>query len=498
MQRDDLVAAARVGLDTVTAPMMEVRDPADRRRVVGFSACSSREVVDRAVRAAHAAAGDWAACTPAARRAALVAAAAAAVDGIRERAELLTREGGKVLWESIADVAAAPYLLGVAAELIDRINEEERTERRRGDFVRRRRPVGVVGVIVPWNSPVVLAFNGIAPALAAGNTVVVKPSELAPLALTQTLTLLAEGLPPGVVNICPGTGPEAGAALAGHPLVRRVLLTGGTRAGQAAMRAAAGPLAGVSLELGGNDPAIVLESARVDDDLIEQLRHAVYTGTGQICFAVKRIYVARTHHDELVARFLEATDEVVVGSGLDERSTIGPLISDAARDRVRGLIERAAGAGGTVTELGRALDPSSWDDGSFLLPHVVTGLPHASELVGVEQFGPVVPIVPFDREDEAIAMANDSPYGLSASVWSQDIDHAMALGREIDAGTVWVNVHRIGASDHTTPYGGTKSSGIGRSNGWASVEELTETQMLIHRKDVERLPGPALLDLMPS
>ena len=223
------------------------------------------------------------------------------------------------------------------------------------------------------------------------------------------------------------------------------------------MRAAAGPLAGVSLELGGNDPAIVLESARLDDEMVEQLRHAVYTGTGQICFAVKRIYVARRHHDELVARFLEATDEIVVGNGLDERSTIGPLISDAARDRVRGLIERAASAGGTVTELGRALDPSSWADGSFLLPHVVTGLPHASELVGVEQFGPVVPIVPFDGEDEAIAMANDSSYGLSASIWSQDVDHAMALGREVDAGTVWVNVHRMGASDHTTPYGGTKS-----------------------------------------
>ncbi len=498
MQRDDLVAAARVGLETVAAPVIEVRDPADRRRVVGVGACSPPGLVDRAVRAADAAAGDWAAWTPSARREALGAAAAAVVDGIRERAELLTREEGKVLWESVADVAAAPYLLGVATELVDRVSEEERTERRRGDFVRRRRPVGVVGVIVPWNSPVVLAFNGIAPALAAGNTVVVKPSELAPLALTQTLTLLADRLPSGVLNICPGTGPETGAALAGHPLVRRVLLTGGLRAGQAAMRAAAGPLAGVSLELGGNDPAIVLESARLDDDLVEQLRHAVYTGTGQICFAVKRIYVARTHHDELVARFLEATDEVVVGNGLDERSTIGPLISDAARDRVCGLIERAASAGGTVTELGRALDPSSWDDGSFLLPHVVTGLPHASELVAVEQFGPVVPIVPFDGEDEAIAMANDSPYGLSASIWSQDIDHAMALGREIDAGTVWVNVHRMGASDHTTPYGGTKSSGIGRSNGWAAVEELTETQMLIHRRDVERLPGPALLDQLPS
>ncbi len=497
-ERDVQVAAARVGPDTVRSPTMAVRDPADRDRVVGVVACSPPDLVDRAVRVADEAGRDWASWTPSARRKALEAAATAALDGIRERAELLTREEGKVLWESIADVAAAPYLLGVAADLVDRVAEEERIERRRGDFVRRRRPAGVVAVIVPWNSPVVLAFNGIAPALAAGNTVVVKPSELAPLALTKTLTLLAEGLPPGVVNICPGTGPETGAALAAHPLVRRVLLTGGTRAGQAAMRAAAGPLAGVSLELGGNDPAIVLESAHIGDDLVEQLRHAVYTGTGQVCFAVKRIYVARRHHDELVARFMEATDEIVVGNGLDERSTIGPLISDEARDRVRRLIERAADAGGTVTELGRALDPASWDAGSFLLPHVVTGLPHASELVAVEQFGPVVPFVPFDREEEAIAMANDSQYGLSASLWSEDVDHAMDLGREIDAGTVWVNVHRAGASDHTTPYGGTKCSGIGRSNGWASVEELTETQMLIHRRDVERLPGPALLDQLPS
>ena len=356
---------------------------------------------------------------------------------------------GKTLWESQLDVAAAPYLLHVSNRLADRLAEEERVESSRGTFVRRRVPVGVVAVIVPWNSPVVLAFNAIAPALVAGNTVVAKPSELAPLAVTQTLQQLARALPDGVVNVANG-GPETGAALAEHPRVRRIVLTGGTRAGQAAMRAAATHLADVTLELGGNDPAIVLESARIDDELVLALRDAAFTCAGQLCFAVKRVYAHRAVLHELTERLREATDEIVVGDGLDPQLTMGPLIDDDAVQRVEALVRRAAGDGGQVHMLGAPLDLSAFAEGSFMLPHLVTGLANEAELVATEQFGPVLPVLGFERETEVIAMANESDYGLSASVWTQDVEHAFDVGRRIEAGTVFVNVHRAGASDHHT------------------------------------------------
>jgi aldehyde dehydrogenase len=479
-----------VGGRTLETPTHPVYNPARYDEVVGWSALADATVVDGAVRAAAEVAGAWAELDVPARKAALRGAALAALADFDERATLLTREQGKVLWESNVDLAGAPYLLHECSRLIARVAEEELVDNDAGRFIRRRRPVGVVGVIVPWNYPIVLAFNAIAPALAAGNTVVVKPSELAPLALTAVLTAVAAALPDGVLNIVPGTGAQAGHALASHPLVRRIMFTGGPVSGREVMRAAADTITGVGLELGGNDPALVLESSIIDDDLIGALRHSVFTCSGQVCFAIKRIYVHRSHFHELVGAFADAVNELRIGDGLDPRSSIGPLISAAALERVQGLLDDAREIDATVTALGAKVDPSGWDRGHFLLPHLVTGIPHTSRLVGAEQFGPVVPIIPFDVEDHAIAMANDSEFGLAASVWSRDDDHAFDVARRIEAGTVFVNVHRAGASDHTTPFGGVKQSGIGRSNGWASIEELTETQMLIRRDDATALPGP--------
>lgn len=448
------------------------------------------DVVDRAVRAAAAAAPAWADCAPDERKQLMRQAALACTADFDQRATLLTREQGKVLWESNLDLAGAPYLLHECSRLITRVVAEDVVDDERGRFVTRRRPVGVVGVIVPWNYPVLLAFNGIAAALAAGNTVVVKPPELAPLALTQTVRTVAAVLPPGVLNVVPGDGAIAGAALAGHPLVRRILFTGGVVTGREVMRAAAGNVTGVGLELGGNDPAVVLESADIDDDLIGALRHSAFTCSGQICFAVKRIYVHRSHYRALLDGLTDAANQIAVGDGLDPDSTIGPVISEQSKQRIERLVADATTHGATVRELGRKVDPQSWHDGHFVLPHLVSDIPHDSDLVAAEQFGPILPIVPFDHTDEAIAMANDSEFGLAASVWTRDDDHAFEVGRRIEAGTVFVNVHRAGASDHTTPFGGVKRSGIGRINGWASIEELTDTQVLIRRDDAATLPGP--------
>ncbi len=479
-----------IGGRTVDSPMHPVHNPARAGDIVGESALADAALVDRAVRAAAAAAPGWAALTVTERRDALKAAAGAALEDFENRARLLTNEQGKVLWESMVDLAGAPYLLRECRRLIERVAAEEIVDDERGRFVRRRRPVGVVAVIVPWNYPVLLAFNAIAPALAAGDTVVVKPSELAPLALTAVLHAVAAALPDGVINVVPGDGAQTGHALAAHPTVRRVMFTGGTAGGREVMRAAADSITGVGLELGGNDPALVLESAVVDDALVTALRNSAFTCSGQVCFAIKRIYVHRSHFRDLVEALAAVTDQLTVGDGLDPASSIGPLISAAALDRVQALIRDSAEIGGAVTELGRKLDPAGWEHGHFLLPHLVTGIPQQSRLVAAEQFGPVLPILPFDTEDEAIALANDSEYGLAASVWSRDDEHAFAVARGIEAGTVFVNVHAAGASDHSTPFGGVKQSGIGRINGWAGIEELTETQMLIRRDDAANLPGP--------
>lgn len=473
---------------TVETPRRPVHNPARSGEVVGLAGHGDADVVDGAVRAAQLAAADWAATTVQDRKRLMGEAALASTTDFDDRARLLTREQGKVLWESNLDLAGAPYLLHECSRLIKRAAYEEQTDDDRGRFIVRRRPVGVVAVIVPWNYPVLLAFNGIAAALAAGNTVVVKPPELAPLALTQTIATVAAALPPGVLNIAPGDGAETGAALAGHPLVRRVLFTGGTASGRDVMRAAANNVTGVGLELGGNDAALILESAEIDDELVSAIKHSAFTCSGQICFAIKRVYVHRSHYAALVAALSDAVNEIAVGDGLDPESTIGPVISEQSRDRVQRLIEGAAGA--TVRTLGRKVDPAAWDRGHFLLPHLVSDIAHDTGLVAAEQFGPVLPLVAFDTEDDAIAMANDSEFGLAASVWTREEDHAFDLARRVDAGTVFVNVHRAGASDHTTPFGGVKQSGIGRINGWASIEAVTDVQTLIRRDDAASLPGP--------
>jgi aldehyde dehydrogenase len=479
-----------VGGAAYGVPSLAVHDPAHRDVVVGLTVASDQALVDRAVRAAAKAGSGWAARAADERADALRGAAAVAAADFEATAQLLTAEQGKVLWESRLDVAAAPYLLHVAAGLAGQAAEEGVVRDERGTFLRRRRPIGVVAVIVPWNYPIVLALNAVAPALAAGNTVVVKPPELAPLALGQVLSALAGALPPGVLNVCPGTGPDTGEALVAHPLVRKVMFTGGVASGRQVMRMASDHVAGVALELGGNDPALVLEDASIDDRLLRQLRQAIFTCSGQICYAVKRIYVHRARHDELVEGLCDVVDEIAVGDGRDPRSTIGPLIDERSLRRVRTLVDQAERAGAAVRVLGHRVDPEGWHDGHFMRPRVVSALPHDSPLVAAEQFGPAIPVVAFDSEAQAVAMANDSEYGLAASVWSDDVDGAFAVARKVEAGTVFINVHRVGASDHTTPFGGVKQSGIGRGNGWASIEELTELQMLIHRADAEHLPGP--------
>ena len=460
-----------------------IRNPARRSETVGHVAMAAPEDVGAAVGAAESASAIWAARSARERAELLLAAASAIEEGVDERAELLTREHGKPVGEARMDAGGAVKILRYYAGLAERFDPPEVTEDERGRVVRTRVPYGPTAVIAPWNAPVYLSFLMVAPALLAGNTVVIKPSEVVPLACTETLAIAATELPPGVLNVVLGDA-EVGAALAEHPAIARISFTGSVPTGRALMRAAADSIKGISLELGGNDPALILEGARITDELVSELVKGVYTGTGQICYNVKRIYVHASHHDEFVERFAAAVDELVVGDGRDPRTTLGPLATEAQFRSVCALIDRTEREGAEVRRLGRKLDPGSWEDGLFLLPTVVTGVQPGAEIVTCEQFGPTVPILPFDELDEAVRLANASEYGLAASVWDDDVDHAFEVAERVDAGTVFVNVHRVGASDISMEFGGRRQSGLGRGHGYVALEEASEIKVIAQRTDL--------------
>jgi len=348
--------------------------------------------------------------------------------------------------------------------------------------------MGPTALIVPWNYPVYLCVMGLAPALMAGNPVVVKPSEFAPLALTRVLRHIAEQLPPGVLNVVPGTGGEAGAALVAAPEIRKVLFTGGAESGRSVLRGASDRFKSVSLELGGNDPALVLESASLDDTTMREIRRAVFACSGQVCFNIKRIYVHQSKYSEFVDKFSSAVDEIVVGDGTDTRSTIGPLNNEKQYRSVGQLIEQTARSS-VVKTLGTKADADTWDRGYFTLPSVVTGASQDSPIVQGEQFGPLVPVLSFADEDEAVRLANDTEFGLAASVWTADPAHGLDLARRVEAGSVFVNSHRVGSSDQTMPFGGMKQSGLGRNHGMWAIEECSELQAISHRPDTSAFPG---------
>ncbi|MFN2461711.1 MAG: aldehyde dehydrogenase [Candidatus Velthaea sp.] len=472
------------GVPSEARDSVPVRNPARFRETVGLVDVGTPADVDVAVAAAEDAFPGWSRMGAPARARCLLAAAEALEQDAAARARLLTREHGKVVWESEQrDVRAAIGILRYYCGLAEQFEHETVTEDKRGKIVIARRPIGVAA-ISPWNFPITLCFLMLAPLLVAGNTAVVKPPTFVPLALDETLRILGQHLPPGVLNSVPGPGGVIGAALATHPRVRKVSFTGSTEVGRELIRACAGTVKVMSMELGGNDPALVLESATLSDKLIRDLVAATFTSSGQICYAVKRVYVHRSHYREFVDRFSAAVDEIVVGDGLDPASTIGPLNNKPQFDAVSALVARTRAGGATVCTLGQKGAVEDWGGGYFMLPAVVTDAAPHDEIVTCEQFGPVVPILPFDSEDEAIALANDSEYGLAASVWTDDVDHGFAVGARIQAGSAFVNTHRLGASDATMPFGGFKQSGLGRGHGVVALEEASELQTLAHRIDM--------------
>ncbi len=389
----------------------------------------------------------------------------------------LTREHGKVYWEALFDAgtmgAMATAFAPMAAEaLTGRVHQSGST---RVEWV----PHGVVGAILPFNWPVSVMANKVLPALLAGNTIVVKAPPTCPGTVLLVAAAMAESLPPGVLNVVNGPDAALGAALVGHPGVDMVSFTGGIPTGQAVMTAAAATTRPVVLELGGNDAAILAPDVEVDAALAGRLFDAAFVTSGQVCMAVKRLYVHRDRFAETVAALADRLSTEVVGDGLAADVTMGPVHLRASFDRVEALIAEAEHQGAKVHRPGRVRAEDAGTGGYFVSPALVEAPPPDSRIVREEQFAPALPVMAYDSLDDAVAAANDTSFGLCASIWSGDGVLARRVARRLQAGTVFVNTHGLSAIDMQAPMGGWKQSGFGVELGAEGMQAFARQRVVV-------------------
>ncbi|HUG37529.1 MAG TPA: aldehyde dehydrogenase family protein [Candidatus Limnocylindrales bacterium] len=400
------------------------------------------------------------------RRRALGACADVIQARVDELAPLLTQEQGKPLARAREELLGAAVWFRYTASLPIPVEVVQDDENVRVEV--RRRPHGVVGAITPWNYPVLLAVWKVAPALLAGNTVVLKPSPFTPLATLSLGEILQEALPPGALNVVSG-GDALGAWITSHPRVRKISFTGSVETGKKVAAAAAPDLKRVTLELGGNDAAIVLGDAD-PKRVAEKLFWGAFTNSGQVCSAIKRLYVPERLQAPLVEALAELARGVKVGAGLEPGSQLGPVNNKPQFDRVLELVEDARKSGGTVVTGGAPLAGG----GYFIPPTLVTGLAEGTRLVDEEQFGPALPVLTYRDLDDAVERANRTQYGLSGSVWGADLERATEVAGRLECGTAWVTQHL--AILPGAPFGGAKWSGIGVENGPWGLLGFTEIQ----------------------
>ena len=431
----------------------------------------SREQLDQAFDAASKAYVDWRTDEDA-RRAALREAARVLAENAARVAPVLTAEQGKPLGDATMESYAMSYWLTYFADLELPREVIQDDDNAFAEVV--RRPMGVVAAITPWNFPLVLAGWKIGPALLAGNTLVLKPSPYTPRSTLLVGEILNEVLPPGVLNVVSG-GDELGRWMTSHPVPRKISFTGSTATGKHIAASAAPDLKRVTLELGGNDPAIVLDD--VDPAAVaEKLYKGAFDNCGQICSAIKRVYVPESLHDEVVDALTARVAATKVGDGMDPDSELGPIQNRPQYERVCDLVSEAIDGGATATTGGAPVD----GPGYFFQPTVLTGASEGLRIVDEEQFGPALPVIPYRDVDDAVARANATMYGLSGSVWSSDPDRAGAVAERLECGTAWVNAH-VALGPHQ-PFGGFKWSGIGVENGPWGLAAYTEIQVQYRAK----------------
>jgi acyl-CoA reductase-like NAD-dependent aldehyde dehydrogenase len=462
---------------------MAIADPAKPGVVVGHAASATPQDVRDAVAAAKAAYPAWAALSPQ-QRAEKMLAALKGIDGPNRDADaaILSQENGKVRFEAWVDSLVLEIRWKLALSHADEVDTAKVLPPVPGAIPVQTtvsyQPLGVVSIIVPFNWPIAILGASLPHALLAGNTVIVKPPLTAPLATTRVVQRIAAQLPPGVLNVV--TGPDASmSALIRNPDVAKVCFTGSVGGGKRIMELASASLTRVTLELGGNDAAVILQDAILDDVHLDRLFAAIYDTTGQICMNAKRVYTHTSRIDEVVSGLSARLQKVKLGYGLDADTTMGPLHSPAQKQFVDGLVQEAKDSGAKVLEFGE-LPEGDMKGGNFVRPAIVVNPDPKLRVVTEEQFGPVIPVIPFETEEEAVAAANDSWAGLAGSVWTADPETANRVGRQMVCGYVWVNDHGATRLDLRAPFGGMKASGIGREQGIEGIRAFQDTRAIAH------------------
>ncbi|RIV80926.1 aldehyde dehydrogenase family protein [Aurantiacibacter xanthus] len=462
-------------VESANGRSIDVEDPATTR-VFTSVPDGSVEDVDRAVKAARRAfeARSWARMRPLDRGKIIENIARKIEENAQELALLESYDNGKTVHHALAvDVPAAVdifrYMAGWTSKIGGQVNPISGDGQQYHSYSVRE-PVGVVGQIVPWNYPLAMAAWKIAPALAAGCTIVLKPSELTPLTALRLAELALEaGLPEGVLNVVTGYGQAAGQALVEHPGIDKIAFTGSTRVGKQIVRTAAEDLKRVTLELGGKSPSLIFADADLEKATLGAAL-AIFFNSGQVCLAASRLFVERKVYDEVVEGIAKAAQSFKLGHGRDPETMLGPLVSRQQQSRVLDYIEQGRNCGAEVVTGGG----TGGKDGYFVEPTIFANPSPEASIVREEIFGPVLVATPFDDIDEVVKAANDTRYGLAANIWTRDLSRAHLTARRLEAGVVWINTH--GMNDPSAPFGGVKESGWGREVGEEGLLHYTETK----------------------